>query len=113
MKEQKAKEEERQRLEFEQKKREKEEAERRRLEAQRQVLTPQRQNPPSYGYDMTPHGEDKWVKHPSTSENYNIEDLGSSDDTDDDEAPRKAIPAWAQKSAFKSALSRQYKNRKQ
>ena len=28
--------------------------------------------------------------------NYNIEDLNSGDETDDDEAPRKKIPDWAQ-----------------
>ena len=58
---------------------------------------------------MTPQGQDKWDAHPSTMENYNIDDLSSGDETDDDERPRKAIPAWAQKSALKSALRRQYK----
>ena len=33
---------------------------------------------------------------PNPRENYNIDDLNSGDDTDDDEAPRKKIPDWAQ-----------------
>merc|ERR1712130_87669 len=74
--------------------------------------TPSKQHQPppfSDGYQMTPQGQDKWDAHPSTMENYNIDDLSSGDETDDDERPRKAIPAWAQKSALKSALRRQYK----
>ena len=81
------------------------------------ILTPRRQYQPqmSQGNDMTPHGEDIWAKHLSTSDNYNILDLGSSDDTDDDENPRKTIPTWARMrtSAFQSAILRQYKSRQQ
>ena len=40
---------------------------------------------------MTP---DK-IPKPSTFENYDITDLNSGDETDDDEAPRKKIPEWA------------------
>merc|ERR1719238_2507092 len=32
---------------------------------------------------------------PATEFNYNIDDLDSGDDTDDDEAPKKSIPNWA------------------
>ena len=62
---------------------------------------------------MTPQGEDKWALHPSSSENYNIEDLDSGDETDDDQRPRKKVPAWAnmKSSVFKSAILRQYKER--
>ena len=42
-------------------------------------------------YEMTP---DK-IPKPSTFENYDITDLNSGDETDDDEAPRKKIPEWA------------------
>jgi len=65
------------------------------------------------GYEMTPQGEDKWALHPSSSENYNIEDLDSGDETDDDQRPRKKVPAWAnmKSSVFKSAILRQYKER--
>ena len=62
---------------------------------------------------MTPQGEDKWALHPSSAENYNIEDLDSGDETDDDERPRKKVPAWAnmKSTAFRSAILRQYKER--
>ena len=33
---------------------------------------------------------------PSTAENYNIDDLHSGDSTDEEDAPRKNIPSWAQ-----------------
>ena len=58
---------------------------------------------------MTPHGPDKWDANPSSLDNYNIEDLSSGDDTDDDQNPRKKVPAWAQKAALSSMLKRQYK----
>ena len=41
---------------------------------------------------MTPLRE----KKPSTDTNYDIEDLNSGDETDDEENPRKKIPFWAQ-----------------
>ena len=33
---------------------------------------------------------------PSTEDDYNINDLSSADETDDDERPRKIVPKWAQ-----------------
>ncbi|XP_006826091.1 uncharacterized protein LOC100372254 [Saccoglossus kowalevskii] len=42
-------------------------------------------------YEMTP----KRVPKPASDDNYDISDLRSDDDTDDDEAPRKKIPKWA------------------
>ena len=62
-------------------------------------------------YELTPHGQDKYELNPSSMDNYNIDDLTSGDETDDDQAPRKKVPAWAQKPALNSALSRQYKNK--
>ena len=61
---------------------------------------------------MTPQGQDKWDANPSSMENYNIEDLSSGDETDDDQKPRKAVPPWAQKAALHSALKRQYKDKR-
>jgi len=43
-------------------------------------------------YDMT---QDK-VFLPSTKDNYNVDDLSSNDETDNEEHPRKTIPSWAQ-----------------
>jgi inner centromere protein len=42
--------------------------------------------------------------------NYDISDLNSGGDTDDDEAPRKPVPRWAAGSEFKSSLLRQAYN---
>jgi len=42
-------------------------------------------------YEMT---EEK-VYLPSTEENYNVDDLSSNDETDDEENPRKTVPPWA------------------
>lgn len=42
-------------------------------------------------YDMTP---DK-VFLPSTKDNYNVDDLSSHDETDNEENPRKDVPQWA------------------
>uniref|UniRef100_A0A1I7Z0C9 INCENP_ARK-bind domain-containing protein n=1 Tax=Steinernema glaseri TaxID=37863 RepID=A0A1I7Z0C9_9BILA len=80
-----AKEAERQRIEEEQ---------RRLKEAQGALKTPlQPKNTlAATEYEMTP---DKVFKE-STATNYNIEDLSSGDETDDDENPRKKVPSWAQ-----------------
>jgi len=45
--------------------------------------------------------------------NYNIDDLDSGDETDDDENPRKKIPTWAnmKSTLFKSSTQRQYQSR--
>lgn len=43
-------------------------------------------------YEITP---DK-LHLPSTKENYVVDDLSSTDETDNEEAPKKDIPKWAQ-----------------
>ena len=43
-------------------------------------------------YPITPVRQ----KKKASVENYDIGDLRSDDSTDDDEAPRKKIPSWAQ-----------------
>jgi inner centromere protein len=40
-------------------------------------------------------------------EDYGIEDLVSSDDTDDDEQPRKPIPDWAKDPSLKRSVVKQ------
>lgn len=44
---------------------------------------------------MTPNPRPKKVA-PSTETNYNIDDLNSEDETDDEDNPRKKIPKWAE-----------------
>ncbi|KAL6735103.1 hypothetical protein Aduo_005578 [Ancylostoma duodenale] len=57
-------------------------------------------------YEMTP---DK-VHKPASENDYNIEDLSSGDETDQEDAPRKKVPAWAEGLQFRRAIERQ--NRK-
>jgi len=49
-------------------------------------------------YEMT---EEK-IFLPSTEENYNLDDLSSNDETDDEENPRKIVPSWAQSESIES-----------
>ena len=49
----------------------------------------------------------------STADNYNINDLSSADETDDDENPRKKIPQLATKSYLNFALKIQYREKLQ
>ena len=63
-------------------------------------------------YKVTAQSQDKSGEYPPAMDNYNIDDLSSGDETDDDQKPRKAVPAWAQKSVLHSALKRQYKSKR-
>merc|ERR1712088_226252 len=61
-------------------------------------------------YDITPARHELPPEPLKDEENYDIGDLKSDDDTDDDEAPRKIIPKWASGSAFRAALMHQAYN---
>lgn len=55
--------------------------------------------PPSFNktsYDIT---ADK-IPLPSTETNYNVDDLSSNDETDDESRPRKTVPNWAKSKYF-------------
>jgi hypothetical protein len=51
--------------------------------------------PPTSSYDITPHRLELPPEPLHDPDNYNINDLKSDEDTDDDEQPRKEIPQWA------------------
>ena len=44
----------------------------------------------------------------SVNANYNIDDLASGDETDDDEQPRKQVPKWAQAKELSVSTEKQY-----
>ena len=51
-------------------------------------------------YDITPARHELPPEPLEDEENYNIGDLKSDDDTDDEDAPKKIIPTWAQGMQF-------------
>lgn len=62
-----------------------------------------------------PHNPDSYMMTPPRKpvkknmyENYDITDLNSEDSTDDEDAPRKKIPGWAEGSSLKVALVSQH-----
>ncbi|XP_072322145.1 inner centromere protein isoform X4 [Scyliorhinus torazame] len=64
-------------------------------------------SPTSESYAMTPNGYSK-IKLPKVNlDNYGM-DLNSDDSTDDEGAPRKQIPAWANGKPLQQALIKQY-----
>lgn len=63
--------------------------------------------PRSSGYDITPHRSELPPEPIKDKNNYDIEDLNSGDETDDDEKPRKEVPAWAKGAALHALVARQ------
>ena len=50
-----------------------------------------------------------WISRaPIRAKNYNIDDLSSGDETDDDERPNKPVPSWAQKYQMLISVKNQY-----
>lgn len=61
-------------------------------------------------YMMTPPPAQ--TRKPASSENYDISDIRSDESTDDEDAPRKKVPYWAQGAALKFALLQQEEPRR-
>ncbi|XP_067902251.1 inner centromere protein A-like isoform X2 [Heterodontus francisci] len=64
-------------------------------------------SPASESYSMTPNGYSKLKLPKINLENYGM-DLNSDDSTDDEGAPRKPIPTWADGKQLQQALIKQY-----
>ncbi|WKX96521.1 hypothetical protein Q1695_012728 [Nippostrongylus brasiliensis] len=62
-----------------------------------------KRSPSNSSYELTP---DKVFK-PASENNYNIEDLSSGDETDNEDAPRKKVPDWAEGNQLRHALQKQ------
>jgi inner centromere protein len=58
-------------------------------------------------YDITPARHELPPEELIDEDNYDIGDLRSDEDTDDEDNPRKIIPKWAQSSQFKTAIMKQ------
>ena len=58
-------------------------------------------------YDITPARHELPPEELVDEDNYDIGDLKSDEDTDDEDAPRKVIPKWASGTMFKTALLNQ------
>merc|ERR1711976_614736 len=61
-------------------------------------------------YDITPARHELPPEELVDKDNYNINDIKSDDDTDDEDNPRKQIPSWAKGSAFRAGLMHQCYN---
>ncbi|XP_060694813.1 inner centromere protein A-like isoform X2 [Hemiscyllium ocellatum] len=64
-------------------------------------------SPAPESYAMTPNNYSKFKMPKVTLDNYGM-DLNSDDSTDDEGAPRKPIPAWANGKPLQQALIKQY-----
>lgn len=66
-------------------------------------------NKNSQTYDMTPVKK-KVITASKNPDNYDIEDKGSDESTDEDDAPKKKVPEWASGTQLRTALIRQFSN---
>ncbi|XP_070384363.1 inner centromere protein-like isoform X2 [Dermacentor albipictus] len=64
--------------------------------------------PRSSGYDITPHKSELPPEPNKDKDNYDINDLNSGDESDDDEEPRKEVPAWAKGAALNKLVAQQH-----
>ena len=58
-------------------------------------------------YDITPARHELPPEELIDEDNYDIAGLRSDEDTDDEDAPRKKIPKWAQSTLFRTAIMKQ------
>uniref|UniRef100_A0A0K2T146 Inner centromere protein Alike [Aplysia californica] n=1 Tax=Lepeophtheirus salmonis TaxID=72036 RepID=A0A0K2T146_LEPSM len=58
-------------------------------------------------YDMTPAPEDRSPEPLEDENNYDVGDLKSDDDTDDEDRPKKIVPKWAGGSSLRQAILQQ------
>ena len=65
---------------------------------------------PISSYDMTPAPEERSPLKLKNAENYDIANLASDDDTDDEEHPKKEVPAWAKGQLFRQKTMEQIYN---
>ena len=71
------------------------------------VVTSKIANTTVTSYDITPARHELPPEELIDEDNYDIGDIRSDEDTDDEDNPRKKIPKWAQGTQFKSALLKQ------
>lgn len=64
--------------------------------------------PRQSSYDITPHRCELPPEPNKDKENYDIEDLDSGDETDDDDQPRKEVPGWATPLSMAKLIERQH-----
>uniref|UniRef100_A0A8C4ZP69 Inner centromere protein n=1 Tax=Gadus morhua TaxID=8049 RepID=A0A8C4ZP69_GADMO len=76
--------------------------EKKKLEERRWRLSPQ-------SYRITPKGGNKTLIKSNNAEDYGM-DQNSDDSTDDEMAPRKAVPSWAEGLNLHDAIAKQYFN---
>uniref|UniRef100_A0A4W6DZ01 Inner centromere protein ARK-binding domain-containing protein n=1 Tax=Lates calcarifer TaxID=8187 RepID=A0A4W6DZ01_LATCA len=85
------------------------EKERRELEEKRKALEEKRKQQSPQSYSITPKGGNKPLVLSKNPEDYGM-DQNSDDSTDDESAPRKPIPSWAEGPNLQQIIMKQYFN---